>query len=110
MTMFWKRALLGFLVILNLFLLGRMLISNQGLFSYRELKAEHETLEQQLSELREKNLALSQEIRLLQSNPEYIEKVIRQRMNFVKDNEILYIFPDTLKEGRAGAVPDEGKD
>ncbi|MFV0349621.1 MAG: FtsB family cell division protein [Halodesulfovibrio sp.] len=47
---------------------------------------------------------------MLQSDPAYIERVIRQRMNFVKDNEILYIFPEETKEGTAGAVQDEGKD
>ncbi len=108
--MFWKRLLIGCLIVLNLVLLLRMLVSDQGIFAYRQLKADYDTLEQQLNVLKEQNLALSQEIRLLQADPEYIERVIRQRMNFVKENEILYIFPDATKEGTAGAVQDEGKD
>lgn len=108
--MFWKRFLLGCLIALNLVLILRMLTSDQGIFAYRQLKADYDALAQQLHELEDQNLALSQEIRLLQSDPAYIEKIVRQRMNFVKDNEILYIFPEATKEGIAGAVQDEGKD
>ncbi|UZP68271.1 septum formation initiator family protein [Desulfovibrio mangrovi] len=108
--MFWKRIVLGGLIALNIFLFVRMLVSDQGLFAYRELKADYIALEEQLAEVQQKNLALSQEIRLLQSDSGYIQRVIRQRLNFVKDNEILYIFPDTTTEGTAGAAQDEGKD
>lgn len=108
--MFWKRVILGCLITLNIFLFVRMLVSDQGFFAYRELKSDYITLEAQLAEVQQKNLELSQEIRLLQSDADYIERVIRQRLNFVKENEILYIFPDATKVGTAGAAQDEGKD
>ncbi len=107
--MFWKRVLLGASITLNIFLLVRMLASDQGVFAYRELKSEYNALALRLADQEQRNVALSQEIRLLQSDPEYLENVIRQRMNFVRDNEILYIFPDDAEEGAAGAVQDEGK-
>lgn len=71
--------------------------------AYRTLKEQHQALDTRIKELDAQNIALSREIRLLQSDVEYQEKVIRNRFNFVKDNEVLYIFPapggDTAKTG-----------
>ena len=44
--------------------------------------------------------ALSREIRLLKTDPAYVEKVIRQRLNYVRKNEILYLF-DKSRENSA---------
>lgn len=94
--------------ILNIVLLGRIFLSDQGYFAYQELKKEHMALEARLAAVEEENLGLSRTIRLLQKDDQYIEHVIRQRMNFVKDGEVLYIFPESRKQ--AGAVQDDGKD
>ena len=52
----------------------------------------HESLQNEIASLDAQNLSLSKEIRLLQSDNKYVEKVIRQRLHYVRDNEILYIF------------------
>ncbi len=46
------------------------------------------------------SLDLSQEIRRLKSDTAYQEKIVRERMNFVKKDEILYIFPDETANPR----------
>ena len=50
---------------------------------------------------------LSRQIRLLQTDPSYVEKVIRQRLNYVRDGELLYIFDKKEKrqEKWLGAHP-----
>ena len=53
------------------------------------------------------NAGLSREIRLLQSDEKYVEKMIRQRLNFVRSNEILYLF--TEDANARGALPHDGK-
>lgn len=78
--------------------------------AYRNLKEQHQILELQSKELDERNIALSREIRLLQTDEKYQEKIIRKRFNFVKDNEILYIFPGTHDMAKAGAGQHEAKD
>ena len=53
----------------------------------------------------------SQEIRLLQYDDKYLEKGKRNRMNFVRENEILYIFPSGQQQNeQPGASSDERKD
>ncbi|QJT08223.1 FtsB family cell division protein [Oceanidesulfovibrio marinus] len=92
--MLYNRILLVVLLLLNSFLVYRLLVSDQGVFAYLELKGRYESLEERITELDQRNLELSQEIRLLKSDRFSVENILRQQMNFVKDDEILYVFPE----------------
>lgn len=110
--MWWRRLALILSLALNVVLVYRLVWSDQGLMTYQSLKEQHETLENRVHELDEQNLALSREIRRIQTDDSYLEKLIRQRFNslYVKDNEILYLFPGALDTARTGAGADETKD
>lgn len=95
---------------LNLIMVYTLIWGEQGLIAYNELKTEVERLKQHIVELDSRNVALSQEIRLLQSDSRYIEKMIRKRMNFVKKDEVLYIFPEKMPQNVSGAASDERED
>ena len=107
--MFWKVFLITVLGVLNVVLFYRMVWSPYGLLVYHKLRQEHTQLEAQVHELDKHNLALSREIRLLRNDDSYVEKMIRQRLHYVKDNEILYLFNDAQSSSKAGATADEGK-
>lgn len=96
-------VLLGIAVLFNAMLLARLIWGAPDWQSLRDREAE---LEDRVAVLDSLNAALSQEIRLLQSDPVYVERAIRQRLNFVRDNEILYLFDD--QESR-GASTNDGK-
>ena len=74
---------------------------------YTALKSENEELRLELEAVSEKNLALSREIELLNSDEKYLEKIIRSKLNFVRDNEILYLFQEN--QTLSGALPDDGE-
>ena len=93
-------VLIALLLLINLFLLFRLIWSDQGVFAYLELKNRYEVLQAKIQDVDDKSLDLSQEIRRLKSDKAYQEKVIRERMNFVKKDEILYIFPDETSHGK----------
>lgn len=97
-----KKILLTFSVLLNLTLIAYLLMSDNGLSNYQTLKADTYAFTQQQDMLDEKAYQLSHEIRLLQSDSEYVEKIIRARLGFVKSYEILYIFPDSKIKIPAG--------
>jgi len=109
--MFWKVFVIVALGVLNVVLFSRMVWSPYGILVYHQLRQEHAQLEAQVQELDRHNLALSREIRLLRSDDSYVEKMIRQRLHYVKDNEILYLFNDAQSpsSSKAGATADEGK-
>jgi len=100
-------ALVALLLVINLFLLFRLIWSDQGVFAYLELKNRYEVLQAKIKDVDDHSLDLSQEIRRLKSDKAYQEKVIRERMNFVKQDEILYIFPDETSHGKEGTDEQE---
>ena len=106
--MIWRRLILAFSIALNLVLLYSLIWGARGAVSYRELKNEHTMLASRMNALDKINVELGKEIALLKSDTKYQEKMIRSRLNFVKPNEILYIFPGDKPES-SGASQDEPK-
>ncbi|WP_291440884.1 septum formation initiator family protein [Desulfovibrio sp.] len=98
--MFWRSFILVVLGLISVVLFSRMVWGPTGLLEYRELKRQYAALETQIAGLDAENMALSREIRLLQSDNQYVEKVIRQRLHYVRDNEVLYLFDTSAKPHR----------
>ena len=99
-----KMLFLVFLVLLNAALFSRLMWGTGSIHSWYALKEKQSEVSQELQSLNAKRAALSREIRLLKTDPDYVEKVIRQRLNYVRDNEVLYIFD----KPRQGDSPEKG--
>lgn len=72
----------------------------------QDLKMRNDEYAQQIADLTRKNKDLKEEKRLLINDPEYFEKVARERMGLVKENEVIYKFVpqehlDAVKEAAA---------
>lgn len=105
----WYRIIFAISIVLNVALLSQLIWSDYGFTSYREITEQYNELEGRIEDFNRKNVELSREIRLLQSDKSYIERMIRSRWNFVKDDEVLYIFSETGPSHNTGAAPDDGK-
>ena len=103
----WKVFILILAIIVNVVLASRLLWGPQSLVSYRELASQYAELLKERDAFDAVNAGLSREIRLLQSDEKYAEKMIRQRLNFVRSNEILYLFTEDANV--RGALPHDGK-
>ena len=88
----WKVFILILAIIVNVVLASRLLWGPQSLVSYRELASQY-------AELLKERDGFDVE--------KYVEKMIRQRLNFVRSNEILYLF--TEDANARGALPHDGK-
>ena len=106
-TALWKTVILALAFVVNATLAWRLAWGPQSVISFRELKAQHVALVDEITRLDAINANLTSEIRLLQSDDRYVEKIIRQRLNFVRDNEILYLFDDG--QSLSGAATNDGK-
>lgn len=106
-TALWKLLILALAITVNVVLVARLLWGQQSLVTYRELSAQYVELLKERDKFDVINASLSREIRLLQSDEKYVEKMIRQRLNFVRSNEILYVF--TEDSNARGAQPHDGK-
>ncbi len=107
--MVWSRVLIGLLIVVNLVLAYQVLVSNESLFAYIDLRKRYEEMERRIADLDEKNLSLSQEIRLLKSDRDHIERMIREQLNFVRQDEMLYVFPNTAVDTPSEPGADEDK-
>lgn len=104
-----RRILLGTLIAVNVVLFFRLIWSEHGIIAYMNMRNRSVKLESQLRDVDARSLELSKEIRRLKTDRAYQEKVIRDRMNYVKENEVLYIFSDRVDVAQ-GAMDDEKKD
>lgn len=101
--MFWRATILLLLGLFNIALFSRMIWGPTGILEYRELKQRHGRLQEEIRALDGENLALSKEIRLMQSDNQYVEKMIRQKLHYVRNSEIVYIFDNKMaNSGRSG--------
>jgi len=82
-------AVIGILILAVLYLM----FGHNGLLHVRQLKREKAKLEKQIIQLEEAKNSLQLEIEKLQSNPEALEKVIREQMGMIRKDEMLFIFP-----------------
>lgn len=92
LTFFWRTLFLGFALLLNITLGYRLLFSEQSVFAWQGVQSHYAQMQEDLKGIYQKQAQLSEEIRLLQNNNDYIERAIRERLNYVRENEILYVF------------------
>jgi cell division protein FtsB len=99
---------LALLILGNIWLLYSLVFGESGVFAYLHLKSRHAELESQLASSEEKNLRLSREISWLKEDRAYLERMIRSQMNFLGQDEVLYIFsaPNNDTPGDSGADHD----
>ena len=105
----WKILILGIALTVNATLFFFFLWGPQSIIAYRELSEQQTVLEEKIAAADADNAAVSKQIRLLQSDDKYVEKMIRRRLNFVRDNEILYLFSDREDAFGQRVHADDGK-
>lgn len=106
--MLWRVVILLVAGLLDIALFGKMLWGPGGVVEYGELKRQYSDLRQHIEDLDARNLALSRDIRLLQSDNLYMEKMVRQKLRYLRDNEVVYLFP-AQSETQNGAMAHDSK-
>jgi cell division protein FtsB len=71
-------------------LLLSLLLSDMGVFTLLDLHRTRRDLEQEITDLREKNAALSDQVHALRSDPVYIEALAREQLGMVRPGEQVY--------------------
>lgn len=99
--MLLKKLLIAFLLASNLLLAYHLFFGEQGVFAYFEIKKRYGVLQEELASAERRGQALSNEIRRLKGDRGHVQDMVRNRMNYLKDGEVLYIFPDQPAPGAA---------
>lgn len=100
--MLLRRFTLALILFVNVILVYNLIWSDKGVFAYLDLKSHRMQFQQRLEALGTRSLDVSQEIRWLKSDRAFTEKMTRACGNYLKDNEIIYLFPSKTAEGSVG--------
>jgi len=115
----------GLVVILGGMILVMVFFSHRSLYQIYRSHQEQLHLDQENARLAEENARLGRTIDRLQNDPEMIQDLIHQELNFVKKNEIIFQLPPGQRQSsatpstpagplaespaEAGAPPEAGK-
>lgn len=70
-----------------------LVLDEQGLPRYRHLRQELETLRESNEELVREIATLKREIEALRADPAYVERIARDELGMVREEEIVFQFP-----------------
>jgi cell division protein FtsB len=87
------KLLAGIALIVGVSMVLVILFSHRGFYNVFRFRQEWLRLEQDNVRLAAENDRLTRTIDRLQHDPEYIQDRIRQELNFVKKNELIFQFP-----------------
>jgi len=87
------KLLVGTVLTMGVAMVLVILFSHRGFYSVFRFRHEGLRLEQENIRLAAENDRLARTIDRLQHDPEYIQDRIRQELNFVKKNELIFQFP-----------------
>ena len=90
----------GIALIMGVSMVLVILFSQHGFYNVFRFRQEGLRLEQENIRLAAENDRLARTIDRLQHDPEYIQDRIRQELNFVKPNELIFQFPPEKPEPR----------
>ena len=81
-----KRIIIGLVIVSSLLAVFFL----PGYTKLQELKAEREQYERRIFLLEEYNRALQEEIERMHNDPDYLEKIARDKLGIVRKGEIVY--------------------
>ena len=87
-----KRLVIGSILVLFVTIAVIILSGDQGIFTMYKTFRRMQTMEQEIKQSQEVIDSLTTEIRRLQNDTGYIEKIAREKLGMAKKNEKMYKF------------------
>lgn len=94
-NVFW--ILIVVMLALNLILLHRIFFSAQGIAGFQNQNQQVREMENRIRQLREENQNLYNKIQALKTNPQSQERLVREELGWVRQNELIVEFPAPAK-------------
>jgi cell division protein FtsB len=87
-----KKALIAVAVLAVLYLLVSFIFGEMGLIKYYRMKAQYNSLTQEISTLKQDNARLLRDVHALKTNPDYMEILARDKLGLARQGEIVYYY------------------
>jgi cell division protein FtsL len=79
-------------VLVFLYFIFSVVFGEMGLIKYFRMKRQYDSLASQTEQLKHDNAKLAKEVRALRSDPEYIERIARDKLGLARPGEIVYYY------------------
>lgn len=89
-----KRMLIAASILLSLYLLTSFILGEMGFVKYYRMKAQYNTLTEEISTLKQDNARLVRDVRALRSDPACIERIARDKLGLARQGEIVYYYDE----------------
>ncbi len=80
------------------YLLATSILGEMGLVKYYRMKGRQQYLMEEITRLKQDNVRLMREVRLLRSEPAYIERMARDKLGLSRPGEIVYYYGDAASQ------------
>ncbi len=87
-----KKFLFAAAILFSLYLLASFILGEMGLVKYYRMKAQYNTLKDEIAKLRSDNARLTGEVGALRSDPAYLERIARDKLGLARPGEIVYYY------------------
>lgn len=79
-------------------LIGGTFFGSGGVVRHEKLSDELRRVRELNSDLERENVRLKREVEALRHDPEYVQRVIRDELGWVRSDEMVFLFPDAVAE------------
>jgi cell division protein FtsB len=86
----------GVVAVVSVWFFVHVMFGLNGMVVYRQKKAEFQSLQQQIRELKQENVRYSGQIHSLQTDPKAIEKEAREQLHYARPGEVIYVSPSPV--------------
>jgi cell division protein FtsB len=93
----WRPAGTAVTIGLALLLMAHVVNGKNGLTVWHQKHAEDQQLQKEIKSLEQENAALRQHVDRLKSDPDAIEREAREKLHYVKPNEVIVALPTVGK-------------
>jgi len=93
-----KKLFFAAVVLLAAYLLISFIFGEMGLVKYYRMKAQHETLFEEIAVLKHDNARLRRTVHALKNDPAYIERIARDKLGLARPGEIVYYYAEPYEK------------
>lgn len=86
-------------ILFALTLLVKAFVGERGFIGLLKIKSEYASILNEVNQLKGENARLEMDIERLKNDKYYQEKLAREKMGFIREGEVVFLFPDGDKSG-----------
>ncbi len=75
-------------------LMVKVFFGDRGFFGLLKIKSEYASILEEVNQLQNENVKLAEEINKLKDDKYYQEKIAREKMGFIREGEVVFLFTD----------------